>query len=249
MNSENLLLTSCLVLAGCAAQPIYVPLPTSHPASPWACESPVPAQSSTLMIRQNDQVPPHPDWQIPGMRDNELHRHAAGRPSSMDMMGHGHMMGGEDGAAMEGHGGHGGSNPPPGMVKMSAPKDKVDYTPKDAYHPSGREPKEHDPERHLDHTDPARRKAGFKAAPVAPPMKHDEEKDGETQGHEGHQMPADTGPEPAKEAATPEKKEAAPIDHEAMGHTQPSEPSGEKQEEKPAPADTPAPAMDHSNHG
>lgn len=153
---------SAFLLVACAAQPVFVPLSPTHPASPWACESPMAPRSNTLAINSSEIVPPHPDWQIAGMRDNELHGHAAGQPNAMDMMGHGHMMM---------HGG-GKSQKAPGMIKMSAPADKVDYVPKNAKDPKGPEPAEHQPESHLDHTDPDRKAAGYVAAPIAPPMDH-----------------------------------------------------------------------------
>lgn len=163
--SDFFLFISCsLILAGCAAQPIFVPLPPTHPASPWACETPIRAQSNTLAIHKSEMMPSQPDWEIPGMRDNEFHAHAAGKPSPMDMMGHGHMMM---------HGDHGDNSGPmnePGMVKMSAPTDTVDYAPEGAIHPNGPVPAEHQPEAHLDHV--KERAVGYKTAPVAPPMDH-----------------------------------------------------------------------------
>lgn len=238
-NSAVFPLTCCVALSGCATQPIYVPLPASHPASPWACESPMPPQSGTLAINKSEMVPPHPDWQIPGMRDNELHGHAAGAPTSMDMMGHGMMMNG-------GHGAMGKANPP-GMIKMSAPPDKVDYAPVGAVHPGGSEPNEHKPEAHLDHTDPERRKAGYEAAPIAPPMGMD------TKGMEGMDMEQGTDMDkaPAEIKKGPDTP-PTPSEHEAMGHS-PAETHA-----PPTPADTPIPpsspapadmpAMDHSKH-
>lgn len=250
---EILLACCCVTFFGCSAQPVFVPLSPSHPASPWACESPVSPPSGTLAINKGDMVPPHPDWEIPGMRDNEMHGHAAGQPTAMDMMGHGHMMmGGEHGAMEGGHGSmHGGAHAP-GMVKMSAPPDKVDYAPEGAVHPAGQEPDEHEPEMHLDHTDPQRRNAGFKAAPIAPAMEHG----AGHAGHEGHEMPGHKKSAPRKTPATKEAKpaKAAEMDHEAMGHTMdhgeqaPAE-SGPEPKSTPAPEPTPAPAMDHSNHG
>lgn len=261
-NSAVFPLTCCFALSGCATQPIYVPLPASHPASPWACESPMPPQSGTLAINKSEMVPPHPDWQIPGMRDNELHGHAAGEPTTMDMMGHGMMMKGGHGAMGAGHA--------PGMIKMSAPPDKVDYAPVGAHHPGGPEPAEHKPEMHLDHTDPERRRAGYKAAPIAPPMDMDMK-----QGMDGMDMKKgmymDETPAETKKAVnrpTTPSDTPTPSEHEAMGHSPagaapapaetPAPPTPAETHAPPTPADTPIPpaspapadmpAMDHSQH-
>lgn len=264
-NFEVLLACCCVTLFGCSAQPVFVPLPTTHPASPWACESPVAVRSDTLSINKGEKVPPHPDWQIPGMRDDELHGHAAGQPSAMDMMGHGHMMMGGAHGAMSGgeHGSMDGGDHAPGMVKMSAPPGKVDYAPEGAVHPSGAEPHEHEPEMHLDHTDPQRRKAGFKAAPLAPPMQQGESETGhegheghespepskDHEGHKGHEMPKkDSVNHEAPAAKDTKTDKAAPMDHEAMGHIM-DQGESVPAKETPKPEATPPPAMDHSNHG
>lgn len=265
-NCGYLLACCCVTFFGCATQPIFVPLPTSHPASPWAYESPVPAQSGTLTINSGEQVPPNPDWQIPGMRDNEMHGHAAGPPDAMDMMGHGHMMPGGDDGAMSGHGSmmshgdHGsmsGGGHAPGMVKMSAPPDEVDYAPEGAVHPAGPEPDEHKPELHLDHTDPARRDAGYKAAPIAPPADHGAQHD-DGGMHENHTMPEpkkqDEGAAPATKDQIKEPAEMnhEAMDHEAMGHETMGHDSnhGEHPPAKatPTPQPTPSPTMDHMDH-
>ncbi|PKO20112.1 hypothetical protein CVU37_01200 [candidate division BRC1 bacterium HGW-BRC1-1] len=156
-------LSACpLLLIACATQPIYVPLSPSHPASPWACETPQPPPSTTLAIHKSEIVPANPDWQIAGIRDNEFHGHAAGQPSTMDMMGQGHMMMDSSSPAKK--------TKAPGMIKMSAPADKVDYTPQNAESPQATSPAEHEPERHLDHAAPDRKETGYQAAPIAPPM-------------------------------------------------------------------------------
>lgn len=224
-SSNAFLACGFLAITGCASQPIYVPLPTSHPASPWAWESPVPAQSGTLAIHKSDMVPPHPDWQIPGMRDNELHGHAAGSPTAMDKMGHGHMM------MKNGHG-EMGADHAPGMVKMEAPRHHVDYTPEGAVHPGGREPKEHEPERHLDHTEPRRHDtAPYQAAPVAPPMDHS--------AHDRHRMPQ---PKKQEREESSDAEQSAVHDHQAMDHSAHETPS----DAAPEPSETSA--EDNSRH-
>lgn len=198
----------------------------------------MPAQSTTLKIHRSSMVPPHPDWQIPGMRENELHGNASGQPSAMDMMGNGHMMGGHGDTNGGGHGsGHGGKKAP-GMVKMSAPRHQVDYAPEGAVHPSGVEPDEHKPEMHLDHTDPKRRKAGYQAAPIAPPA------DAHGMDHSQHDM---SGSDKSSSGDSKKENDAKSDDHAGMDHG-----AANHSDDKKTPAETPKPESapgSHSDHG
>lgn len=185
-----------LLLAACATQPIYVPLSPCHPASPCAPESAVLPPSGTLAVHAREMMPPYPDWQIPGIRDSERHEHAAG-PFPMH------------GVPMMDHPEPGG---PPGMVKMEAPEQVVDYAPADGAPP--RAPAaagldEHEPERHLEHTSRERREAPTSQAPIAPPKQKRMSPMPAMEGHEGHGVPATpSGHEGHGAAATPSQAPA-----------------------------------------
>lgn len=212
-----------LVIAGCTFQPTYVPLPPTHPASPYAMESPIAPRSSTLTIRTDSLVPPQPDWQIPGMRTDEFQGKAAGQMPTK-------MQHGMDDGAMQ-HGDH--RTHVPGMVKMEAPPDVVDYAPAQIQHTrSAPAPKEHEPEVHLEHTDPARREAQPQQAPIAPAkMEHDQ--------HGDRSAPASASPQQKRVKS---KAEDAHSEHPARVQSTPAPTS------PPARPPASTPAGEHQHH-
>jgi hypothetical protein len=167
------------MLVACSAQPIFDPLAPSHPASPYAMESPMHGQSTTLAMHSGEKMPAHADRQVAGVQDNETNDQAAGPAPDATMggmdMDHGAM-------------GHGAMNmdmgtKTPEKIKTEAPQQQVDYTPAGAEPATSGTAMGHRPENQLDSGGKA--KSTSKSGATLKPQVHDMHGMQDMEGMEG----------------------------------------------------------------